>query len=190
MNKTMKLLVPVALLIVVLFAAVMLYENNEVTGNQISQNTQSTNTAAGDVSEVSHKAPDFTVTDKDGNKVKLSDFKGKPVVINFWATWCYYCTEEMPDFNTAYKEYPEVQFLMINATDGVRETVKVAKEYVADNNFEFDVFFDTEFDAVDTYGVTGFPMTIFIDKDGNLITYVNGMTNLATLKKGIELITE
>ena len=120
--------------------------------------------------------------------MSLSDYKGKPVVINFWATWCYYCKQEMPDFNEAYKKYPEVQFLMINATDGVSETVESAKAFVEQYGYEFDIFFDTEYDAIDTYVVTGYPTTFFIDAEGNLVAKGSGMLSLATLEKGIAMI--
>ena len=132
--------------------------------------------------------PDFTVFDYNGNQVKLSDFKGKPVVINFWATWCFYCKEEMPDFNDAFKKYPDVEFLMINATDGYRETVESAKKYIKDENFEFNVYFDTNGEAVKAYYVSGFPATFFIDENGNLVTYANGMLDYDSLEKGIGLI--
>ena len=138
--------------------------------------------------ENDYSAPDFTVLDYNGNQVKLSDFKGKPVVINFWATWCFYCKEEMPDFNDAFKKYPDVEFLMINATDGYRETVESAKKYIEVENFEFNVYFDTNGEAVKAYYVSGFPATFFIDENGNLVTYANGMLDYDSLEKGIELI--
>ena len=135
-------------------------------------------------------APDFTVLDEKGNRVSLSDFRGKPVVLNFWATWCYYCKAEMPDFNTAYQKYPDVQFLMVNATDGVEETVDKAKKYVEENGFLFDIFFDTESEAVSAYNVTGFPCTFFIDENGYLIAWGQGMLDLESVEKGIGMITE
>lgn len=135
-------------------------------------------------------APDFTVLDYEGNEVKLSDFKGKPVVLNFWATWCYYCKEEMPDFNTAYEKYPDVEFLMINATDGYQETTESAKAYYEDEGYKFNIYFDTEMDAINTYGITGFPTTIFIDSDGNIAASSSGMLDLETLEKGIKMIKE
>ena len=158
------------------------YKNDDFAGN-ISSGSESQN-------ENDKKAPDFTVLDKDGNKVKLSDFEGKPVVLNFWATWCYYCDKEMPDFDAAAKKYPEVQFLMVNATDGVEETVEKAKKYIEDNGYSFPVFFDTEKEAVFNYGITGFPCTFLLDKDGNLVAYRSGMMDLETLEKGIEMITK
>ncbi len=138
--------------------------------------------------EIDYSAPEFTVLDYNGNQVKLSDFKGKPVVMNFWATWCFFCKEEMPDFNKAFKEYPDVEFLMINATDGYRETIDSAKKYIEDENFDFNVYFDTELEAVNAYYVNSFPTTFFIDENGNLVTYANGMLDYDSLEKGIELI--
>lgn len=158
------------------------YKNDDITQNSESQVNQT--------NDMSNTAPDFTILDYAGNEVKLSDYKGKPVVLNFWATWCYYCKEEMPDFNRAYKEYPDVQFLMVNATDGVQETMESAKNYVEQEAYEFDVFFDTNQEAIRNYNVTGFPATFFIDKDGNLVTRGVGMLDFETLEKGIKMITE
>lgn len=136
------------------------------------------------------RAPDFSVTDADGNTVKLSDFRGKPVVLNFWATWCYYCKVEMPDFDAVAAERTDIQFLMVNATDGVRETVDVAKAYVEGEGYGFDVFYDTERDAVMTYGINSYPTTFFIDKDGYLVAHGSGMLDRASLEQGIAMITE
>lgn len=92
----------------------------------------------------------------------------------------------MPDFEKARKEYPDVTFLMVNATDGVRETVASAKKYIEDNGFGFEIFFDTERSARSAYHVTGYPTTFFIDESGKLVVYVNGAINYDTLVRGIE----
>lgn len=185
MKNALKWIALSVLLIGVITTAYVLYDklSSGYVGDDFSERSSS-------ASESSKKAPDFTVTDGNGNEVKLSDFEGKPVVLNFWATWCYYCKQEMPDFDTAAKNHPEVQFLMINATDGVEETVDKAKGYIEDEGFEFPVFFDTEMEAVHTYNVTGFPSTYLIDKNGNLVAYRSGMMDLETLEKGIEMITK
>jgi thiol-disulfide isomerase/thioredoxin len=135
-------------------------------------------------------APNFTVLDENGNSVRLSDYRGKPVVLNFWATWCYYCKVEMPDFNQAYQKYPDVQFLMVNATDGVQDTVEGVKAFIEDNGYEFDVFFDTEYNAVYAYHITGFPATFFINENGYLITRASGRLNAESLERGIEMIAQ
>lgn len=163
-------------------------ENGE--SNENTENDGSNSNKEGNDNTASHAAPDFTVLDYDGNEVKLSDYIGKPVVLNFWATWCYYCKMEMPDFNEAYGKYPDVQFLMVNATDGVQETVETAKDYVEKEEYEFDVFFDTNREAVINYAVTGFPCTYFIDAEGNLTARAAGMIDMNTLEKGIQMITE
>lgn len=129
------------------------------------------------------QAPDFTVTDMDGNKVKLSDYFGKPIVINFWATWCGPCKSELPAFNKLYGENKnDVVFLMVNLTDGYRDTVKSVNKFVADNNYSFPVYFDTEYSASDAFGVSGIPMTVFIDKSGALYDSHVGMISESALE--------
>lgn len=143
-----------------------------------------------DADSVDSTAPDFTVLDDNGNEVKLSDYFGKPIILNFWASWCYYCKEEMPDFNTAYNDNPDIQFFMVNVTDGNQETLTSAKKFIEDAGYDFPVFYDTELTAAAAYGAMGLPMTFFIDKDGNPVAYANGMLSAENLNKGIELIKD
>lgn len=140
--------------------------------------------------EIDYSAPDFTVLDADENSVKLSDYFGRPIVLNFWASWCYYCKEEMPDFNQAYLDNSDIQFMMVNVTDGSQETLSSVKKFIEDSEFEFPVFYDTELDAAITYGASGLPMTVFINKDGELVTYARGLLSAENLQKGIELIKD
>ena len=135
-------------------------------------------------------APNFVVLDEDGKRVELTDFYGKPVVLNFWATWCGYCVMEMPDFNRAYAEYPDVEFLMINVTDGVYETVDKAKAYVASEGYDFDIYFDVLSEATYAYRVTGYPTTVFIDANGDVVSIKSGMISYETLIEGLGLITD
>ncbi len=189
MKSKMKWIILAVALVAVIVGAAVLYRvlSEDYGGDNLMQEAQTEDQASG---ESAYAAPDFTVFDAGGNEVKLSDYRGKPVVLNFWATWCYYCKVEMPDFDKAYEKYPDVQFLMVNATDGVQETMASAKEYIEQEGFGFDVFFDTQLDAVNAYYVTGFPSTFFIDKNGNLVTRSSGMLDFETLEKGIQMITE
>ncbi|MBR2484294.1 MAG: redoxin domain-containing protein, partial [Oscillospiraceae bacterium] len=103
-------------------------------------------------------APDFTVYDIEGNEVHLSDYLGTPVVLNFWASWCGPCKMEMPHFEEKSKALAgEVQFLMVNVTDGGRETVETASSFIAGEGYTFPVFYDTAYSASSTYGAYSLP---------------------------------
>ena len=135
------------------------------------------------------KAPDFTVYDGQGQEVRLSDLKGKPVVLNFWASWCGPCKREMPDFQEAFEEVGgQVQFMMVNLTDGSGETVESASAFIAGQGYTFPVFFDTDSDAARAYGIRSIPTTFFIDAQGNVVTYAIGMIDGQTLQNGIDRI--
>ena len=135
-------------------------------------------------------APDFTVYDLEGNEVHLSDFSGKPVILNFWASWCGPCKMEMPDFHEKYLELgDEIYFLMVNMTDGSRETVDSASKFIAEQEYTFPVFYDTESDASAAYGVYSLPTTFFIDAEGYAIAQAIGAINMDTLEKGIAMIS-
>ncbi|MBQ9956873.1 MAG: TlpA family protein disulfide reductase [Ruminococcus sp.] len=133
-------------------------------------------------------APDFTVYDSEGKAVKLSDFRGRPVVVNFWASWCYYCKVEMPDFDKAYENHSDVEFMMINVTDGKSETIETAQEYVNGEGYKFPVYYDTTLEATQTYGASGLPMTFFINGSGQLVTYATGMLTADQLEQGLSML--
>ena len=149
----------------------------------------STDESAGQDEEQRTAAPDFTVYDAAGNAVHLSDFVGKPVILNFWASWCNPCKSEMPDFEDAYGEYgQDIQFVMVNSTDGSRETVDTASSFIEDSGYTFPVYFDTDYDASVTYGVTGLPTTFFIDSEGYLVAYAISALDAETLQTGIDML--
>lgn len=135
-------------------------------------------------------APDFEVIDKDGNPVKLSSFFGKPIVLNFWASWCGPCQREMPDFNEKYAELgDDVHFVMVNMTDGSRETIETASAFIEKNGYDFPVLFDTQSKAAMTYGAYSLPTSFFINGEGHVIAQAVGAIDAATLQKGIDMIT-
>ena len=133
-------------------------------------------------------APDFTVYDADGNPVNLSDYFGKPIVLNFWASWCGPCQREMPHFEQAYQDMGEdIQFVMVNMTTG-RETQKSAQDFLDETGYTFPVLFDLDMDAAYTYGVYSLPMTVFIDDNGNVQDLAIGAISEETLLSKIDNI--
>lgn len=134
-------------------------------------------------------APDFVIYDEEGKEVRLSDFFGKPIVLNFWASWCGPCKMEMPDFNDKYLEMgEEIHFLMINMTDGYRETVDIASTFIQAQGYTFPVYYDTAGNASMTYGVYSLPTTFFIDAEGHAIAQAVGAIDAETLQRGIDMI--
>ncbi|MBE6969684.1 MAG: TlpA family protein disulfide reductase [Ruminococcaceae bacterium] len=136
-------------------------------------------------------APDFTVYDAEGNAVRLSDFKGKPVVLNFWASWCGPCKSEMPDFNEVWQEYgDDVQFMMINMTDGYQETMEKASAYMEGQGFDFPVYYDSEQNAAVVYGVMSIPTTFLIDAEGRAVGWAAGAIAGDVLRDAIRTMME
>ena len=132
-------------------------------------------------------APDFVMLDIDGNEINFSEFKGKPVVINFWATWCGPCKREMPFFDEAYKEFgDEIEFIMLNVPEG--DTIEGAKEFSKENGYTFPLYFDADFSGARIYGITSFPTTVFIDKEGNVSAGYIGALNRDTIFQNLESI--
>ncbi|MCL2138768.1 MAG: TlpA family protein disulfide reductase [Treponema sp.] len=137
------------------------------------------------------KAADFSMTDINGNTVSLHDFiaLGKPIVLNFWASWCPPCRDEMPEFDTVYRELgSSVQFMMVDLTDNVSETLKTGLSFIKTNGFSFPVFFDVNQEGAYVYNIRSIPTTLFIDTRGYIINVRIGSINERTLRNEINKI--
>lgn len=132
-----------------------------------------------------HPAPDFSMLDMDGNEVNLASFFGKPIVLNFWASWCGPCKMEMPEIQKFYEQYgEEIHFLLVSVDDSVDS----AKAFLADTEYTFPVYFDTTSAGAYTYGASSIPLTFFIDADGNLTAYYMGAMSEGILQQGVDMI--
>ncbi len=124
-------------------------------------------------------APDFTLTDQYGNEHTLSDYQGKTVFLNFWATWCPPCRSEMPEIQKLYEDYgsneEDLIVLGIAAPGyGDEGTVEEITEFLNENEYTFPVVMDETGEMFYRYGISAFPTTFMIDAGGNVYGYVQG----------------
>ena len=134
------------------------------------------------------KAPNFTMLDYNGNEVTLESFKGKTVVLNFWASWCPPCKAEMPDFDEVYKQYGNnVHFVMVNLP-WRSETVQTAKDFYEQSGYSFPIYFDINNVCTDLYNVSGIPTTVIINKNGYIVTQGSGMISKDSLISILEAL--
>ncbi len=187
MDQKKLILIGSLALIIVLGGAAALYRGLDKT--PAATTIEAPAEASGEAAPKPEPAPDFTVTNAAGEQVKLSDLKGKPVVLSFWASWCGVCKQGMPDFDEAYAELgQDVNFMMVNLTTG-SETREVAEAYIAENGYDLPVYFDTELSAASAYAVNAVPVTYLIDAEGNLVAYGQGRLGVDGIKQGIEMVS-
>lgn len=164
--------------------------DSQTTDSSDSKSTDGTATDTQSGQTATNPAPNFTVLDKDGNTVEFSSKTGKPIILNFWASWCPPCKAEMPDFEEAYKKYGDkVEFMMVNLTDGYQETLQKAKAHVSSNGYTFPVYFDTESTGAYAYNISSVPATYIIDAEGNIVAHAIGMITASDLEAAIALVT-
>jgi peroxiredoxin len=122
---------------------------------------------------VGSQAPDFQLVDTRGEIHTLKDLRGKVVLVNFWATWCPPCRAEMPSMEDLYRTYGQDDFeiLAINVDDNGPE---VMPGFLKKTPHTFPILFDTEFQAQNLYGVSMFPETFIVDKNGVIVKKVIG----------------
>ena len=127
-------------------------------------------------------APDFALLDSDEKNISLSEHFGKPILLNFWATWCPPCQGEMPHFDTAYQKYSDqVDFMMVSLVDGTSCTVEGSRSYLSDNSYSLPLYFDTTSEGAYAYGVSSIPTTVCITKEGNIFSWQAGAMDETTL---------
>lgn len=198
-EKNIKIILIITLLVALILGASLLYKHlaPSINSNQLatqpntnqSSNSSNSNTNTTEPQKV--PVPEITVFDIDGNPHKLTDFKGKPIIMNFWATWCGYCKMEMPTFQKMYEKYgDDINFLIINMTDNDRETVEKASEYIKSEGFTFPVYYDKNMSVANTYRVMSLPMTILIDADGYHAAHAVGAMDEDTLQEGIDMLLD
>ena len=129
---------------------------------------------------------DATVYTESGDPVTLSQIaNGRPLVLNFWATWCPYCVREMPDFaETMTREGDRVSFAFVDVTDGQRETKEGATEWLEENGFEgLPVYFDEDLAAARAFGARSLPTSVFVSSKGEILGIRTGVMKAELLQE-------
>ncbi len=121
---------------------------------------------AASANEISGPAPNFTLKDAEGNAVSLSDLKGQIVMINFWASWCGPCRQEMPLLEAIYRKYEPLGFTLLGVN--VEENSNDGQAWLAERPVSFPVLYDPENGVSKLYDVIAMPSTVLIDRQGNL----------------------
>lgn len=143
--------------------------------------------ASAGITDEPELAPMFTLKDMDGKEISLSDYEGKFLMINFWATWCQYCDEEMPDlmaFQEKHKD--EVTVLAIN----VGEDQKTVAEYIKKKNLNLKVLLDSDSSVAKDFMVSAFPTTFLIDPAGKVIGYIPGKMSPEDMEGSFKYLKE
>lgn len=134
-------------------------------------------------------AADFTAEDILENEVRLSDYKGKPVILNFWASWCGPCQSEMAYFEDAYLAHgDEITFLMVDSTSGVNETRDKAVAFLLDGGYSFRPLFDTKGSAARAFSLTELPQTYALNENGQIVDQCVGALDQERLDGMIEAL--
>ncbi|MCB9078296.1 MAG: TlpA family protein disulfide reductase [Anaerolineaceae bacterium] len=135
-----------------------------------------------------HPAPNFELVSTDGETVKLSDFKGQPVILNFWATWCGPCRSEFPEFQQAAVDNAD-RMVIIGINNTSADNPNAIPDFMKEFGITFPILLDTDREAIDAYNVLGLPTTIFIDDQGVVNEVFTGPLNKAYIESKIsELI--
>ena len=136
--------------------------------------------------EVGKEAPNFTLRNLDGEEISLQDYRGKIVLINFWATWCVYCDIEMPDLQKLDKENEDLVVLAVD----VMEDKEAVEKYIKEGGYDFEVVLDEDGAIAKTYLVSGYPESYFVDEEGIFQGSVPGMMTYEQMNQALQHIRE
>lgn len=175
--------------VIVLVGTAILYTllDSDLTSNRAANSPEERAASGAEVgTRKAQLAPEFELTDLEGNSVKLSDYRGKTVLLNFWATWCRVCQAEMPHVEKLYQQYKDqdVVILSVNATSQERDAQRVA-QYANKQLLSFPIVLDEEGDVLKQYKVTAYPTTYIIDPSGAIQDRYLGAISYESMKKAI-----
>jgi thiol-disulfide isomerase/thioredoxin len=197
MKKSIFIWIIAAILVVVAVYTTKAYNANANAGKQNQQVEQVTPTPSQTEDENSEqtgsqptekeinlmKDYNFTLEDLQGNKVTLSELKGKKVFLNFWATWCPPCKAEMPDIEKLYQETKDSDLIILAVNVG--EDKKTVQDFIKENKYNFPILLDVKGEVSQLYQVSGIPTSYFINAEGYLDGSATGSIPLESMKENI-----
>lgn len=161
--------------------------NNGYNNKQNEQSKVSESESKEEKDKKYPKAPEFTLTDLKNKKVSLYDYKGKYVMINFWATWCSACKSELPDLEKFYNENKNNKDFKLLTID-VGENKDVVEKFMKENKYNFDVLLDKNTEVSYDYTATALPTTVLIDKEGYIKKIILGAMNKNSMNSYKEML--
>ncbi len=129
------------------------------------------------------EAKDFTLPDINGDMIALSDYEGENIYLNFWASWCEPCNEEMPNIEKIFKEYNNKGLIILTINTG--EDKATVEEYMKANGYTFPVLLDLEMSVARQYKTSSIPVSFFINKEGKIVTEKEGLMTEEEMRKAI-----
>jgi thiol-disulfide isomerase/thioredoxin len=150
------------------------------TKSSTLENSSNKSASSNLASSTKVKATDFKLKDLNGKEVSLSDFKGKKVFLNFWATWCPPCKAEMPDIEKFYQETKDSNLVILAVNLG--EDKQTVKSFIDKNKYNFNILLDSNQDVAVKYNIVSIPTSFFIDKDGNIVSKKIGAMSIEEMK--------
>lgn len=157
--------------------------NSTKVSNQVNQSKASNlSTSKSEIfkNTSNGEAINFKLNTLDGKEISLNDFKGKKVFLNFWATWCPPCRQEMPELEKLYQESKDSDLVILTINLG--EDAKTVKSFMDKNNYNFNIALDLDQDVAIKYNIVSIPTSIFIDSEGNLVSKKIGPMTLEEMK--------
>ena len=142
---------------------------------------------AGAITDEPELAPPLSLKDMSGKTISLEDYKGSYVLINFWATWCQYCDQEMPDLAAFQKKHKdEITVLAVN----VNEDAQTVQAYLDKKNIDLKVLLDQEGKTAEDFLVSAFPTTFLIDRAGKVIGFIPGKMSAEDMEASFNYLKE
>ena len=151
-----------------------------------SNNNPATDSVGINQNSIKLKAKDFKLKDLNGKELSLSDLRGKKVFLNFWATWCPPCRNEMPEIEKLYQETKNSDLVIVSVEIG--EPLSTVKPFIDQNEYNFKVLLDSDQSVATEYGISAIPTSFFIDKEGNIVSKNTGAMNIDQMKEYIKTL--